>query len=121
MDILCLISIGALFGAAAMYSAMKIIDHYKRQEAETAEIKKQNDAILNDLSNLHQQIKGRQLPYFIRDGLEDIKTLENNDSFDLARIRTYAEELIKTVDQAADRQTRMVEIYNRLRNHKKVN
>lgn len=107
MDIhFLLIGLGIVLGAVIVYATKKLIDWATNFEKRIAE--------------LEAQIKGKQLPYYVKDGLEDIKALENADSFDLARMRLYLEEVIKTVDLAADRQNKMGEIYKALRNPKKV-
>ena len=93
---------GLLGGAAGTW--LYLSDRYTRQR----------------IADLEAQLKGRQLPYFVRDGLEDIKALENYDAFDLARVRLYLTEAMKTVDAAAERQDKMGEIYNALRNHKNI-
>lgn len=109
MNSALLIGIGFIAGALAMFSLVRI-----RQASEKA---------ISDLHHridlLEQQIKGKQLPFHVRDGLEEIKALENYDAFDLARIRIYLEEAIKSVDSAAERQKTMGTIYDGLRNGKK--
>jgi len=105
MSIYFQIFLGFMFGGLIVFAALKLVGYCEGLEKRITE--------------LESQIKGRQLPYYVKDGLEEIKALENKDSFDLARMRLYLEEAIKTVDQAADRQNKMGEVYNALRNHKK--
>lgn len=110
MQILILIGLGMVFGGVIVYAVMKLVGYHN---ANMSNLEKR-------IFDLEEQVNGKQLPFYVRDGLEEIKALENNDSFDLARMRLYLEEAIKTVDQAADRQTKMGDVYNALRNHKKV-
>lgn len=112
MEIFYLVGLGLLFGALIVYATMKLIGFYQGFEKRISETEEQ-------IKELEAQIKGKQLPFYVRDGLEEIKALENKDTFDLARMRLYLEEAIKTVDQAADRQTKMGDVYDALRNHKK--
>lgn len=108
MDKFYLIFIGFLFGALVAYGLMQVKQAHEKRKADFE----------RRLKDLEEQINGKQLPYFVRDGLEDIKALENKDTFDLARLRLYLEEAIKTVDQAASRQNKMSEVYDELRNPK---
>jgi hypothetical protein len=105
MQIFIYIFFGVVFGGLVGYAAMKLIGCMQNFEKRITE--------------LEAQIKGKQLPYYVKDGLEEIKALENADMFDLARTRLYLEEAMKTVDQAAERQNKMGDVYAALRNHKK--
>ena len=104
-----LLLVGLLLGGLIVYASMKVIHWYKKREED----------LVKRIKDLEEQLKGKQLPYFVRDGLEDIKALENKDEFDLARMRLYLEEAMKTIDQAAERKKRMSEVYSSLRNHTK--
>lgn len=110
MQLFILISLGMVFGGLIVFAVMKLVGYHK---AKMANFEKR-------IIELEEQVKGKQLPFYVKDGLEEIKALENNDSFDLARMRLYLEEAMRTVDQAAERQTKMGDVYNALRNHKKV-
>jgi hypothetical protein len=119
MDTIHLIGISTLFGATAMYCGMKILEHYRHIRKENEELKKQNDNVILEYAGLLDQLKGKQLPYWLRDGLEDWKALENNDAFERARQKLFLQEQIKILDQADDRKRRKDEVYSLLRNHKK--
>jgi hypothetical protein len=118
MDTIHLIGISTLFGATAMYCGMRISEHYRDLRKENEDLKKQNDNVIKDFTELLQQLKGKQIPYFVRDGLEDWKALDNNDAFERARHRLFLEEQIKMMDQADERKRRKDEVYSLLRNHK---
>ena len=111
MNIIIQILLGVLLGAVIVLATVKLNNCH---QARMADLEKR-------ISELEAQVKGKQLPFYVRDGLEEIKALENKDLFDLARMRLYLEEVIKTIDLAADRQTKMGDVYDALRNHKKVN
>ena len=113
MEIIGWITGATLFGALAMYSGMKISEYQKKKEIEQ---NKRIETISNELNDLKEQLKGKQLPYFVRDGLEDWRAIENANEFDLTRIQLYLQEMTKTVDQAVERKQRAVDIYKSLRN-----
>lgn len=110
MQLFILIGLGMVFGGLIVFAVMKLVGYHKAHMANFE----------SRIAELEAQIKGKQLPFYVRDGLEEIKALENADAFDLARMRLYLDEAIKTVDQAADRQNKMGDVYDALRNHKKV-
>lgn len=108
-EIICLIFLGIVFGALIVFAVMSLVNVHRRK---IADFEKR-------IADLEAQVNGKQLPYFVKNGLEEIKALENADSFDLARMRLYLEETIKTVDQAFERQNKMGDVYRVMRNHKK--
>lgn len=105
MNALLLIGIGILAGGLGMWCLMRIQKAFDDQNRR--------------IDQLEAQVRGKQLPFHVRDGLENIQALKNYDAFDLARVRLYLEEAIKSVDAAASRQKKMGNIYDGLRNGRK--
>lgn len=112
MNNLSLIWLGIFFGlvvgALATWCAMRIKRFYDDQITE----------LRKSVDELKQQIKGRQLPFYVRDGLEEIKALDNYDAFDLARIRLYLEQIIESVDKAVERNKKKDAAYDSVRNRR---
>ncbi len=100
---------GLVFGGLAVWCVMCIKKAYDDQLAD----------LRRSVDELKQQIKGKQLPFYVRDGLEEIKALDNYDAFDLARIRLYLEQIIESVDKAVERNKKKDAAYDAVRNRKK--